>query len=153
MNNFLNINEISQKNLESILEDANTLKSCSVSKDQYINSLKNSITGLLFEKPSTRTRISFDLAIKQLGGSSIILNPDVTLEKDAINQIINAAKILDSFSVLAPMPFTISNEEQSGKHSFFLNVSLISNKGSISEKKRSMRAPTSADALCALSSS
>ena len=46
MNNFLNINEISQKNLEAILEDANTVKRCSVAKDQYINSLKNSITGL-----------------------------------------------------------------------------------------------------------
>ena len=34
---------------------------------------------------------------------ALILNPDVILEKDAINQIINAAKILDTFSVLAPM--------------------------------------------------
>ena len=31
---------------------------------------------MIFEKPSTRTRISFDLAVKQLGGSSMILNPD-----------------------------------------------------------------------------
>ena len=31
---------------------------------------------MLFEKPSTRTRMSFDIAVKQLGGSSIILNPD-----------------------------------------------------------------------------
>ena len=31
---------------------------------------------MIFEKPSTRTRISFDLAIKQLGGSSVILNQD-----------------------------------------------------------------------------
>ena len=76
MNNFLNINEISQKNLEAILEDANTVKSCSVAKDQYTNSLKNSITGLLFEKPSTRTRLSFEAAVLKLGGQVLNLRKD-----------------------------------------------------------------------------
>ena len=33
---------------------------------------------------------------------ALVLNPDVILEKDAINQIINASKVLDSFSVIAP---------------------------------------------------
>ena len=46
MNNFLNINEVGQKNLKAIMEDASTLKSGSVSDDIYINCLKNSITGL-----------------------------------------------------------------------------------------------------------
>jgi len=34
---------------------------------------------------------------------ALILNPDVILEKDAINQIINASKIIDSFSIIAPI--------------------------------------------------
>ena len=34
---------------------------------------------------------------------ALILNPDVILEKDAINQIINASKILESFSVITPI--------------------------------------------------
>ena len=34
---------------------------------------------------------------------ALILNPDVILEKDAINQIINASKMIDSFSIIAPI--------------------------------------------------
>ena len=34
---------------------------------------------------------------------ALILNPDVILEKDAINQIINASKIIESFSIIAPI--------------------------------------------------
>ena len=33
---------------------------------------------------------------------ALVLNPDVILEKDAINQIINASKVIDSFGVIAP---------------------------------------------------
>ena len=76
MNNFLNINEISQKNLKSILEDANTVKNSSGSKDCYINCLRNSIAGLLFEKPSTRTRLSFEAAVLKLGGQVLNLRKD-----------------------------------------------------------------------------
>ena len=76
MNNFLNINEISQKNLTSILEDANTIKNGSGSKDKYINCLRNSIAGLLFEKPSTRTRLSFEAAVLKLGGQVLNLRKD-----------------------------------------------------------------------------
>ena len=76
MNNFLNINEVSQKNLKAIMEDASTVKSGSVSEDSYINCLKNSITGLLFEKPSTRTRLSFEAAVLKLGGQVLNLRKD-----------------------------------------------------------------------------
>ena len=76
MNNFLNINEVSQKNLKAIIEDASAVKSGSVSEDSYVNCLKNSITGLLFEKPSTRTRLSFEAAVLKLGGQVLNLRKD-----------------------------------------------------------------------------
>lgn len=76
MNNFLNINEISQKNLKAILEDANTVKNGAGSKNNYINCLRNSIAGLLFEKPSTRTRLSFEAAVLKLGGQVLNLRKD-----------------------------------------------------------------------------
>ncbi len=72
VNNFLNLNEIAPKNLEAILEDANKVKKATlgdiVLNDHYSSCLNNTITGLLFEKLSTRTRLSFEAAVLKLGG-------------------------------------------------------------------------------------
>ena len=80
MKNFLNISEISSAELRMILNEAKERKknregfgTTAIDSDKPMNG-KSMI--LIFEKPSTRTRISFDLATKQLGGSNIILNPD-----------------------------------------------------------------------------
>ena len=80
MNNFLNLNEITPKNLESILEDARTVKKASLGhsalKEGYSSCLNNALIGLLFEKPSTRTRLSFEAAVLKLGGQVSNLRKD-----------------------------------------------------------------------------
>ena len=53
---------------------------------------------MIFEKPSTRTRISFDLAIKQLGGSSIILNPDVIHYGKGDESLKDTARVLSEYA-------------------------------------------------------
>ena len=40
--------------------------------------LAGHVLGMVFEKSSTRTRVSFDLAIRQLGGSSVVLDAGTT---------------------------------------------------------------------------
>ena len=80
MNNFLNINEITQENLNNILDDAIKIKE-SIHKDSssmghYSKCLNNTITGLLFEKLSTRTRLSFEAAVLKLGGQISNLRKD-----------------------------------------------------------------------------
>ena len=80
MNNFLNLNEIAPKNLEAILEDANKVKKATlgdiVLNEHYSSCLNNTITGLLFEKLSTRTRLSFEAAVLKLGGQVLNIRKD-----------------------------------------------------------------------------
>ena len=60
MVNFLNIADLSFEDLSKI-----------ISSNRKNTSLKNKNIGLIFEKYSTRTRLSFQVAINQLGGNSI----------------------------------------------------------------------------------
>jgi ornithine carbamoyltransferase len=68
---FLNISDIDSETLMYLLNDAIEIK-----KSIFSDVLKQKTLGLLFQKPSTRTRISFEVGMKQLGGHVISLQPD-----------------------------------------------------------------------------
>jgi ornithine carbamoyltransferase len=73
---------------------------------------------MIFEKPSTRTRISFDIAVKQLGGSSIILNPDGIHYGKGDESIKDTAKVLSEYTdVIMIRTNSHKNLEEFGKHS------------------------------------
>ena len=70
--NLISMEELTSKEITNLIKlsikfKKNKLK---ITKNQY----KNKILGLVFQKPSTRTRISFEIAMKQLGGDVIFLN-------------------------------------------------------------------------------
>ena len=73
--NFINLNEIDINRLHNIMSFAFAAKKA---RYGFIELLKNKSFILLFDEPSTRTRISFELAIAQLGGNSIFLDPNTS---------------------------------------------------------------------------
>lgn len=70
--NVLSICDLSSEQILSILDLANYLKDPLNMPDSKIQ-LKGSILGMIFQKPSTRTRVSFETAMLQLGGNAINL--------------------------------------------------------------------------------
>jgi ornithine carbamoyltransferase len=68
---FLAVSDLSADEIGRLLERAGQLKS---GRDGKCPLIGKSI-GLLFEKPSTRTRISFEVGIYQMGGNAITMNP------------------------------------------------------------------------------
>ena len=102
MKKFINIADINKKELRLILDNAKTRKEKrSTLKRNAIDSdapLDGKILIMIFEKPSTRTRISFDLAVKQLGGKSLILNPDEIHYGTGNESLYDTAKVLSQYA-------------------------------------------------------
>lgn len=72
--NLISIEDLSLDEIEEIFKLAKRLKG----EDREVKTepLKGKTLGLIFEKPSLRTRVSFEVAMAQLGGYAIYLGPD-----------------------------------------------------------------------------
>lgn len=69
---FLALSDLSAEEISSLLNRAVELKS---GKDRNTCPLLGKSIGLIFEKPSTRTRVSFEVGIYQFGGNTVCMNP------------------------------------------------------------------------------
>ncbi len=71
---FLNISDLTKREIEEVIDYAIKLK-----KDKFADrSLENKSIGLVFMKPSTRTRISFEVGVYQMGGQPIYIQGSST---------------------------------------------------------------------------
>ena len=101
MQNFINLKDIPASDLKKILFDAKRRKKLR----KKLNNLeidkgaplKGQLLIQMFEKSSLRTRLSFYLAIKQLGGSALTLRPDELHLSKGGESIQDTAKILSNF--------------------------------------------------------
>jgi ornithine carbamoyltransferase len=72
-----------KEDLEEIIDLAIKLKS---KKEESIELLKGKTLGMIFEKPSTRTRVSFEVGMTKLGGHAIFLSTnDIQLGRGETN--------------------------------------------------------------------
>lgn len=72
MRSVLSLGDLSSAELDSMLNRAARLKK-EIKQGAVLDSLRRKVVGVLFEKPSTRTRTSFEVATLRLGGHSLYL--------------------------------------------------------------------------------
>lgn len=91
MPNFLDIKDLSSSDLKEIIN-------CSLSwkVNRYSELLKNKNVLMIFEKPSLRTRISFEVCINDLGGKCLILNSN-EFKFGERESIYDTAKVLERY--------------------------------------------------------
>ncbi len=92
---FLTLLDLTSEELRGLLQRATELKAMRLDGTPY-EPLKNQTLGMIFEKSSTRTRVSFEAGMAQFGGQAIFLSPRDT-------QLGRGEPIEDSARVLSRM--------------------------------------------------
>ena len=95
LRHFLTLRDLSSQELDDIISRAVALKK-SWRNGEIIEPLKNKVLGMIFEKSSTRTRVSFEAGMTQLGGAALFLSPKDT-------QLGRGEPVQDSARVLSRM--------------------------------------------------
>ncbi|MAQ06424.1 MAG: ornithine carbamoyltransferase, partial [SAR116 cluster bacterium] len=89
MPNFLDIKDLDSSKINKIIDDAGDWK-----KNKTSHFLKDKNVLLIFEKPSLRTRISFEVCVQQLGGNVNILNSN-EFKLGERESVFDTAKVLE----------------------------------------------------------
>ena len=127
MKHFINLKDIPAKDLRKIITDAkkrkNLRKRLSTLEVDKGAPLKGKLLIQMFEKSSLRTRLSFYLAIKQLGGSTLTLRPDELHFSKGGESIGDTAKILSNFG--NAFMLRTDNDKKLQEFKKFLSIPII----------------------------
>ncbi|MDH7592923.1 MAG: ornithine carbamoyltransferase [Methanomicrobiales archaeon] len=116
MRHFISMRDINREELSAIIEDA-----CRLKRERASGILTRPLEGrtlaMIFEKASTRTRISFEVGMFELGGHALFLNPrDMQLGRG--EEIRDASRVLSRYvSCVMIRAYRHSNIEEYARHS------------------------------------
>lgn len=92
LRHFISLLDLTEQELRALIDRACALKS---SNNPDFQPLKGRVLAMIFEKPSTRTRISFATGMAHLGGSALFLSPkDLQLGRG--ESLTDSAKVISS---------------------------------------------------------
>ena len=97
LKNIISIKDFTRRDIEYILDEASKLEDIAKSKS-VSKRLDGKILGLMFFEPSTRTRLSFETAMKRLGGSCIGFDSSSSSSVSKGESIADTAKMFEGYS-------------------------------------------------------
>jgi ornithine carbamoyltransferase len=103
---FINLDDIPGETLKGILANGHALKKQKFNPPQLFAGLS---LAMVFDKRSTRTRLSFEVAMKQLGGHTIVMNAE-EMQITGAESVEDTAKVLSRF--IDGAMFRISSHER-----------------------------------------
>jgi ornithine carbamoyltransferase len=78
MKHFLDIHQTAASDLRAMIDSAHAMRTARIARPKGApdddQPLAGRMVALIFEKPSTRTRVSFDVGVRQLGGQTMVLS-------------------------------------------------------------------------------
>lgn len=98
---FLDLHAVAPADLRAILNSAHAVKQARAGQPKGVvdadRPLEGRVLAMIFEKPSTRTRVSFDVAMRQLGGETMVLSgADMQLGRG--ETLADTARVLSRFA-------------------------------------------------------
>ncbi|UCG54048.1 MAG: ornithine carbamoyltransferase [Dehalococcoidia bacterium] len=120
---LLSVSDLSSEDVNLLMSDTMVMKASG-----WLSSLSGKSLALLFEKPSLRTRVSFEVAIRQLGGQAIYLSPDeVGLGKR--ESVADVANVLDRYvDAIVARTFSHSTLEVIASHADIPVINALSDR-------------------------
>jgi ornithine carbamoyltransferase len=96
---FLDLHELDAKTLRRIIDAAHAMKAAGkrVPAKLKPKGIADDVLVMIFEKPSTRTRVSFDIAMRQLGGQTLMMNQN-DLQLGRGESISDTARVLSRYA-------------------------------------------------------
>lgn len=120
---FLSISDLTPERLRLLVSSARIMKA-----EEWSGRLREKVLVLMFEHPSNRTRVSFDVGMRQLGGHCLYLSPDeVGLGKR--ESVPDVARVLSSYAdVIAARTFSHRTLEVLGEYADIPVINALSDR-------------------------